>query len=186
MKCLAIQTSPNKDGLTANLAQKVLDGFNVGEGDVEVLHLNHMDIKPCKICERGWGDCRGGKCILVDDFQDIREVGIFDNKDDLGEKMLREAWAQPGSLKAGCAYYKAAYDPPPRGTGVDEWKDGKIKVPTLVIHGMQDHAMLPQILDPLDEYVEDLKIVRSENSSHWILDDAPDVVIKEIRQFVKK
>jgi len=124
--------------------------------------------------------------VSENDYQGVREAGIFDNKDDLGEKMLREAWAQPGSLKAGCTYYKAAYDPPPRGTGVDEWKDGKIKVPTLVIHGMQDHAMLPQILDPLDEYVENIKIVRVENSSHWILDDAPDVVIKEIRQFVKK
>jgi multimeric flavodoxin WrbA len=73
MKCLAIQTSPNKDGLTANLAQKVLDGFNAEGGEVELIHLNHMDIKPCKECERGWGNCRNGDCILVDDFQHIRE-----------------------------------------------------------------------------------------------------------------
>ena len=73
MKCLAIQTSPNTDGLTAILAQNVLNGFKSGGGDVELIHLNHMDIKPCKACERGWGTCRGGNCILVDDFQDIRE-----------------------------------------------------------------------------------------------------------------
>jgi multimeric flavodoxin WrbA len=73
MKCLAIQTSPNIDGLTANLAQKVLDGFNAERGEVELIHLNHMDIKPCKTCERGWGNCRDGNCILVDDFQNIRE-----------------------------------------------------------------------------------------------------------------
>jgi multimeric flavodoxin WrbA len=73
MKCLAIQTSPNTDGLTANLSQKVLDGFNDKGGDIELLHLNHMDIKPCKACERGWGNCRDGKCILEDDFQQIRE-----------------------------------------------------------------------------------------------------------------
>ena len=73
MKCLAIQTSPNTDGLTANLAQNVLDSFNAEGGDVELLHLNHMDIKPCKTCERGWGSCRSGNCILVDDFQHIRE-----------------------------------------------------------------------------------------------------------------
>ena len=73
MKCLAIQASPNMDGFTACLAQKVLDGFKAEGGDVEILHLNHMDIKQCKACERGWGDCRGGNCILVDDFQRIRE-----------------------------------------------------------------------------------------------------------------
>lgn len=73
MKYLAIQTSPNKDGLTSNLAQKVLDGFSSKGGEVELIHLNHLDIKPCKACERGWGECRGGNCILVDDFQTIRE-----------------------------------------------------------------------------------------------------------------
>ena len=73
IKCLAIQASPNKDGLTANLAQRVLDGFSVQGGFVELIHLNHMDIKPCKACERGWGDCRSGNCILMDDFQAIRD-----------------------------------------------------------------------------------------------------------------
>jgi multimeric flavodoxin WrbA len=79
MKCIAIQTSPNTDGLTANLAEKVLNGFNTEGGSVELLHLNHMDIKPCKACERGWGSCRGGDCIQVDDFQRIREkIGEVD------------------------------------------------------------------------------------------------------------
>jgi multimeric flavodoxin WrbA len=73
MKCLAIQTSPNKDGLTASLAEKALEGFRSQGGEVELIHLNHMNIKPCISCDRGWGDCRGGDCILVDDFQGIRD-----------------------------------------------------------------------------------------------------------------
>lgn len=73
MKCLAIQSSPNKDGLTANLAQMVLDGFSDEGGEVELIHLNHMDVQPCKACENGWGECRDGDCILVDDFQSIRD-----------------------------------------------------------------------------------------------------------------
>jgi multimeric flavodoxin WrbA len=73
MKCLAIQTSPNKDGLSASLAEKVLNGFNAEGGEIELLHLNQMDIKPCNACERGWGSCRRGDCILVDEFQQIRE-----------------------------------------------------------------------------------------------------------------
>jgi hypothetical protein len=51
---------------------------------------------------------------------------------------------------------------------------------------MQDHAMLPQILDPLDEYVEDLKIVRAENGSHWMMDDEPALIIREIKGFIKE
>jgi len=113
------------------------------------------------------------------------DEGLFDNKDEFDEKMQLEAWAQPGSLKAGCSYYKAVFDPPPRGTGVEEWKDGKITVPTLVIHGLRDHAMLPQILDPLDEYVEDLKLVTSETGTHWIIDEEPELIISSIRDFVR-
>ena len=73
MRCLAIQSSPNKDGFTANLAQTVLNGFASEDGDVELLHLNHMDIKPCQACDRGWGSCREGECVLDDDFAKICE-----------------------------------------------------------------------------------------------------------------
>jgi multimeric flavodoxin WrbA len=72
MKCLAIQSSPNKDGLTANTIQAILDGFASEGGAVELLHLNEMDIKPCKACERGWGQCRDGDCIQEDDLNLIR------------------------------------------------------------------------------------------------------------------
>ncbi|MBC8223917.1 flavodoxin family protein [Candidatus Bathyarchaeota archaeon] len=73
MKCLAIQTSPNTDGLTAATAQAVLDGFASEGGEIELIHLNHMDIKPCLACERGWGPCRGGECTQEDDLEAIRE-----------------------------------------------------------------------------------------------------------------
>jgi len=72
MRCLAIHSSPNKDGLTISLAQAVLDGFASEGGEVEMIHLNHMDIKPCQACERGWGSCRQGECIQEDDFEEIR------------------------------------------------------------------------------------------------------------------
>ena len=72
MKCLAIHSSPNKDGLTISLAQAVLDGFASEGGEVEMIHLNHTHVKPCQACERGWGSCRQGECIQEDDFEEIR------------------------------------------------------------------------------------------------------------------
>ncbi|MFW9773618.1 MAG: alpha/beta fold hydrolase, partial [Candidatus Thorarchaeota archaeon] len=62
---------------------------------------------------------------------------------------------------------------------------GIIKVPTLVIHGMQDTAVLPQNLDGLSEYVEDLKIIRVENSSHWVIHDQPEIIISNFKMFFK-
>ena len=72
MKCIAIQSSPNTDGLTASSTQAVLEGFEAEGGDVELIHLNQMEIRPCLACDRGWGTCRDGDCIQEDDLDLIR------------------------------------------------------------------------------------------------------------------
>ena len=74
MKVIAIQSSPNYEGLTSNLAQAVLKGAEEHGGTIELVHLNDLNIKTCIACEGGWGKCRTeGACILEDDFQALRE-----------------------------------------------------------------------------------------------------------------
>jgi multimeric flavodoxin WrbA len=74
MKVIAIQSSPNKDGLTSSLAQSVLKGVETEGGETELIHLNELDIKHCIACDNGWGICRTeGSCVLEDDFEDIRK-----------------------------------------------------------------------------------------------------------------
>jgi len=74
MKVIAVQSSPNLDGLTSSLAQAVLKGIEAESGETELIHLNRLDIKPCIACESGWGKCRKeGVCILEDDFQNLNE-----------------------------------------------------------------------------------------------------------------
>lgn len=69
MKILAIQTSPNHDGLTAETARRVMKGAEKAGHKTELINLNDNIIKKCKACERGWGQCRRvGTCILEDDF----------------------------------------------------------------------------------------------------------------------
>jgi multimeric flavodoxin WrbA len=74
MKVIAVQSSPNLDGLTSSLAQAALSGVKTMGGETELIHLNRLDIKPCIACESGWGKCREeGVCVLEDDFQSLRE-----------------------------------------------------------------------------------------------------------------
>lgn len=74
MKVIAIQSSPNIDGLTANTAKSFLRGAESVGHETELIHLNDHVIKKCKACDGGWGQCRReGTCILEDDFQSIRE-----------------------------------------------------------------------------------------------------------------
>ncbi len=74
MNCVAIQTSPNVDGLTASLAEAVLQGVSSAGGTGELIHLNKLNVKPCIACDNGWGRCRTeGFCILEDDFEVLRQ-----------------------------------------------------------------------------------------------------------------
>lgn len=90
-----------------------------------------------------------------------------------------EAWAQPGAIQAGLHYYRASV----KDTFTASW-DGSIKVPTLVMHGMNDIALTPKIVDGLEEYVKDLKIVKIENATHWVMKDAPEKVNSSIKEFI--
>jgi multimeric flavodoxin WrbA len=72
MKVIAVQSSPNLNGLTSSLAQAALNGVNAQGGETELIHLNNLNIEPCIACENGWGICRtDGTCILEDDFQTL-------------------------------------------------------------------------------------------------------------------
>lgn len=70
MTCIAIQSSPNMNGLTARLAQAVLTGVEAEGDETELVHLNQLNIQSCRACNEGWGECRTkGTCILEDDFE---------------------------------------------------------------------------------------------------------------------
>ena len=74
MKLLAIQSSPNREGLTAETAIQVIKGVNAAGYDAELIHLNDSVIKKCKACDGGWGQCRReGTCIHEDDFAEIMD-----------------------------------------------------------------------------------------------------------------
>ena len=127
----------------------------------------------------------GEKILFEKDFQALKFAvfGMATNKNAFNEfdkEKYVEAWAQPGAITAGVNYYRAsAVNPSVAG----DW-NGIINVPTLVIHGMKDMALTPKILEGLEEYVKELKVVRIENASHWVLVDDPELVISSILEFI--
>ncbi len=105
-----------------------------------------------------------------------------------------EAWSRPGALTGGLNYYRASPLYPP-GSPEDEQKLKGIlglpheilavKVPTLVIWGEKDRALLTGNLDGLDAYVEDLTVERLPDGTHWVNHEQPDRVNRIIREFLK-
>ena len=55
-------------------------------------------------------------------------------------------------------------------------------VPTAVLWGDADHALLPGLLDGLEHWVPDLQLTRVPDASHWIVHEQPQRVVDEIRR----
>ena len=99
-------------------------------------------------------------------------------------------WSEPGGLTAMLNWYRASkvIVPPPGVTvPVPDWALGafpKIEIPTLVIWGMKDKALLPVQLDGLDRLVTDLTIVRLPDAGHFVPWEAPFAVGDALRDFL--
>jgi pimeloyl-ACP methyl ester carboxylesterase len=118
-----------------------------------------------------------------------RLLGWFADADEGWRRSLLEAWSQPGALTGGLNYYRASmlYPPTPEDPGARklQWRPGDfmVRVPTLVLWGMRDFALLPGCLEGLDEVVPGVKIVRVPEASHWIARERSDLVNREIEAF---
>ena len=120
----------------------------------------------------------------------VRLLGAFGHLDKAWSAELVQAWSQPGALTGGLNYYRASplYPPTADDPGAKklrfEPQNFKVRVPTLVLWGERDTALLTGCLDGLGECVPDLKLVRVPEASHWIVHEKPDLVCGEIEKFV--
>lgn len=100
-----------------------------------------------------------------------------------------EAWSRPGALTGSLNYYRASPLYPPIGDdpGARALQlapaDFMVRVPTLVVWGMRDTALLPGNLEGLDACVPDLRIERLPEASHWVMHEAPERLNRLIREF---
>ncbi len=102
-----------------------------------------------------------------------------------------EAWSQPGALTGGLNYYRAAQiGPPEPGNSAAEIRtftdaaSWTVKVPTLMIWGEQDHALMIGNLDGLEPFIPDLQIRRIPQASHWVVHEEPQLVNQYLREFI--
>jgi pimeloyl-ACP methyl ester carboxylesterase len=117
--------------------------------------------------------------------------GVFTEDD---KQAYIKAWSQPGALTGGLNYYRANQVGPPaagqdpsaaRGNFAIDPTALTVKVPTLVIWGEKDTALLTGNLDGLDKFVPDLTIKRIPDGTHWVIHEKRDEVNADIRTFVR-
>ncbi|MGY8905180.1 MAG: alpha/beta fold hydrolase [Burkholderiales bacterium] len=138
--------------------------------------------------------------------QDYRRLWVFLNQ--LGQTegapwltkavkaQYRAVWADPPGtalgtgLRGGCNYYRASPLRPPRADDPAAQAISlpremlTVQVPTQVIWGLQDHALLPGLLDGLTDYIPQLSVHRVPDASHWIVHEQPEQVIALLADFL--
>jgi pimeloyl-ACP methyl ester carboxylesterase len=99
-------------------------------------------------------------------------------------------WSQPGALTAMLNWYRASpLIVPPPGIRIP-LPDfllrafPKVRVPTMIVWGMRDKALLPVQLEGLDALVENLAIVRIAGAGHFAPWEAPDDVAAALGPFL--
>jgi pimeloyl-ACP methyl ester carboxylesterase len=131
--------------------------------------LAENDFRRLRYFFREWGAAGGRK-------PDAATLAIY-----------QQAWARPDALAASLNYYRASplYPAtPPDSIPELRAQDFTVRVPTLVIWGESDTALLPPLLDGLEQCVPGVRIERIAQGSHWVIHEFPERVIALIRGFL--
>ena len=98
----------------------------------------------------------------------------------------RAVWR--AGLTGGCNYYRASPLRPPTAADspvmtIEIPPDTvTVRVPTLVVWGERDIALPVSLLDGLEPFVPEMRVVRVPDATHWIIHERPELVIAEIER----
>jgi len=101
-----------------------------------------------------------------------------------------EQWGQPGAMTAMLNWYRAstllvpAMDETPERPAFLDGPFPPLKVPTLVIWGLGDKALLPVQLEGLEALVPDLTLEQLEGVGHFAPWEAPEKVTGAMREWL--
>jgi pimeloyl-ACP methyl ester carboxylesterase len=106
------------------------------------------------------------------------------------KQQYREVW--DASLTGGLNYYRASPLRPSRegdaaAAAVQLPREMlTIEVPTLVLWAMEDTALLPSLVEGLEEYIPRLTLERVPGATHWIVHERPQFVAERLGAFLAR
>ena len=118
--------------------------------------------------------------LAANDFELLANTVFTDAFTDEEIAAYKVAWGQPGALTAMLNWYRANFADGKPKTPTDINVD---TVPTLVLWGLADTALLAGNLVGLDQYVADLTIRAFPLATHWINHEYAAEVGQAIRDF---
>lgn len=113
--------------------------------------------------------------------------------DDETRQAYRDAWSGEGVLPAMLNWYRGSpmvvpkSGTPPKPLPITDEMRAKyrIRMPHLLLWGLQDTALLPEARADLGTFCDDLTIKELDDASHWILHEKPQAVATAMRRFLE-
>jgi epoxide hydrolase 4 len=106
------------------------------------------------------------------------------------KQQYRAVW--DASLRGGCNYYRASPLRPPRegdpaAANVNLPREAvTVDIPTLVLWAMLDEALLPELIEGLEDYIPQLTLERVPDATHWIIHEKPQFVAQRLAAFIAR
>jgi epoxide hydrolase 4 len=101
------------------------------------------------------------------------------------------AWREPGALTGGANYYRSSPLYPPTDDDIGAKRLSldpdkfTVKIPTKIIWGEADVALLPVLLNDIETLVPGVELERWPDASHWLLHEFPERCIASILAFTQ-
>lgn len=92
----------------------------------------------------------------------------------------RQAWQQPGALTGMINWYRALVRRPPRRA-----VHLRVTMPTLMIWGVNDVALTPEMAQKSIDYCDHGRLVYLEKATHWVQHDEPAEVNRLLVEFLR-
>lgn len=103
--------------------------------------------------------------------------------------VYKKALREPNALTCAINYYRANATSlffKKKRKESEDLRDDRVHVPTLLIYGERDHAIVPETLRGVNRFVDaPYHEVRFKNYAHWIQNEAPAEVNAEITSFLE-
>ena len=131
----------------------------------------------------GARNCAGVAKLLVDSAM---TPSSFDERD---LRRYREAACRPGALTSAINYYRAQFRSGLRrelGAVLGDRRSLDVDVPTLLVWGEADVALDVALTEGLDRWVDDLRVERLPDVSHWVHHERPEQVSELLVEYLSR
>jgi pimeloyl-ACP methyl ester carboxylesterase len=115
---------------------------------------------------------------LAKALQATSRPGTFSDAD---LDLYRQAWAQPGALRAMLHWYRAALRSRPQSPGGSRVRG----VPTLLLWGAKDRALGREMAQPSIDLCDNGRLEFFEEASHWLQHEEPEEVNRRLLEFLR-